>query len=190
MWPRAASVVYEEPKRLVRRGLAESTKLYTGRRASTVYSITDAGRAALAEWLAVPGGEPALAFEALLKVAFADHGSLDALRTNLAAIREYAERDLTASVQRMNEYAQTGGPFPERLPVIALAARFFIEQGLAIRRWLEWAEAATRDWTGVTADTGAQVPPDAFTSPTLTHPDPDQAPSDRPVMPDAPAVRP
>lgn len=44
MWPRAASVVYEEPKRLVRLGLAGSTKEYTGNRASTVYSITDAGR--------------------------------------------------------------------------------------------------------------------------------------------------
>jgi PadR family transcriptional regulator AphA len=165
MWPRAASVVYEEPKRLVRRGLAESTKQYTGKRASTLYSITDAGRDALAAWLAEPGDEPTLEFEALLKIAFADQGSLDALRTNLATIRDYAERDLAATMLRMNEYAQTGGPYPQRLPVIALAARFFLEQGAALRRWLEWAEAATRDWTGVTPDTGAHVPPDAFTPP-------------------------
>jgi PadR family transcriptional regulator, regulatory protein AphA len=166
MWARAASVVYEEPKRLVRRGMAESTREYTGRRPRTVYSITDAGREALAAWLAEPGSEPTVEFEALLKVAFADHGSIDALRANLAAIREYAERDHDASVQRMTEYAKTGGPYPDRLPVIALAARYFVEQGAAIRRWVAWAEAATRDWTGVTPATGAHVPHDAFTTPT------------------------
>jgi PadR family transcriptional regulator AphA len=165
MWPRAASVVYEEPKRLVRSGLATSTKEYTGKRARTVYSITDAGRDALTAWLAEPGDDPTLEFEALLKVAFADHGSIDALRTNLAAIRDYAERAQTETEQRIDEYATTGGPHPERLPVIALVARFYIEQGAAIRRWVDWAETATSDWTGVTPDTGAAVPPAAFTVP-------------------------
>ncbi len=164
MWPRAASVVYEEPKRLVRLGLAESTKRYTGKRASTVYSITDAGREALATWLAEPGGGPTIEFEALLKVAFADQGSIEALRTNLAAVREHVDREQARSDARMREYATTGGPHPDRLPVIALAARYFFEQEAALRRWVEWAEAATVEWTGVTPDTGAQVPPDAFTA--------------------------
>ena len=56
MWPRAESNVYAEPKRLVAAGLARSRKAATGRRARTLYSITDAGRAALREWLASPSG--------------------------------------------------------------------------------------------------------------------------------------
>jgi DNA-binding PadR family transcriptional regulator len=169
MWPRTASVVYEEPKRLLRRGLATSTKEYTGRRASTVYSITDAGRAALAAWLAEPGGDLTLEFEALLKVGFADQGSLDALRANLAAIRDHAERTRAESQQRFDEYARTGGPYPERLPVIALVARFYAEHEAAVRRWVDWAEAATSGWTGVTPGTGAHVPPAAFTVPDPEH---------------------
>lgn len=164
MWPRAESVVYEEPKRLVKQGLAASKKEYTGKRASTVYSITPEGRRALAEWLDEPGAPPSMEFEALLKVAFADHGSLEGLRTNLAAIREFAEEDMAFGHQRLREYAETGGPYPHRLPVIALAARYFHERSEAMLRWVEWAERAIEDWSGVTVDDGARVPDDAFDS--------------------------
>lgn len=164
MWPRAASVVYEEPKRLVRLGMAESRKEYTGKRASTVYSITDVGREALGSWLAEPGATPTVEFEALVKVAFADNGSLDALRTNLDAIRSHARLELEYAEKRRQEYAESGGPFPDRLPVIALAMRYFDEQNVALMRWVDWAEQAISDWQGVTTETGAVVPTDAFDS--------------------------
>jgi DNA-binding PadR family transcriptional regulator len=162
MWPRATSVVYEEPKRLVGWGLASAEQQYTGKRASTVYSITEAGRLALREWLAEPGGPPSVEHEAMLKTAFADHGSLEGLRANLATIRERAAAELAYSESRSAEYVETGGPFPERLPVIALVARYFAEQNRALLRWAEWAEQATESWTGVTPETGATVPPGAF----------------------------
>lgn len=165
MWPRVASVLYEEPKRLVRLGLAESWKEYSGKRASTMYAITDAGRDALAAWLDEPGAPPTTEFEALLKVAFADNGSLDALRTNLASIRHHAQSELDYSDARREEYAESGGPYPDRLPVIALAMRYYEEQNRALMRWVEWAEEATADWQGVTAETGAVVPSGAFEAP-------------------------
>ena len=161
MWPRAASVVYEEPKRLARLGLAEAATRYTGKRASTVYTITDDGRDALAAWLAEPGAGPTVEFEALVKVAFADHGTVEALRTNLAAIHAHAERELENVAARMREY-RDGGPFPDRLPVIALATRFYLELNEGIRRWADWAERATDEWSGVTPATGAEVPPGAL----------------------------
>lgn len=162
MWPRAASVVYEEPKRLRDLGLVVASTEYTGKRASTVYTITEEGRDALAAWLDEPGGERTIEYEALLKVAFADHGSIDGLRANLAAIRSEAESLRAEAIGRIEEYADTGGPFPDRLPVIALAMRLYLEEAEALRRWVEWAETATSDWTGVTPDTGAVIPPDAF----------------------------
>jgi len=165
MWPRAASVVYEEPKRLQQRGLADSERIYTGKRGSTVYSITEAGREALARWMETPGAALSMEYEALLKVAFADHGSLGALRDNLAAIRTQTDAEYAAAMARLQEYAETGGPYPDRLPVIALALRYFIEQALAMRRWIEWAESATSEWTGVTVDDGATIPGDAFLIP-------------------------
>jgi DNA-binding MarR family transcriptional regulator len=64
IWPRAVSRLYEEPKKLVAAGLASSRTEATGRRRSTVYSITPAGREALAAWLAEPGAGPLLECEA------------------------------------------------------------------------------------------------------------------------------
>jgi PadR family transcriptional regulator, regulatory protein AphA len=162
MWPRTASVVYEEPKRLVALGLATATPTATGKRASTTYGITAEGRRELRRWLDQPGGGPVTEFEGLLKVAFADHGSIDGLRAQLRAIREFAEADIADTERRFREYAETGGPFPDRLPVIALAAEQFRLRSEALLRWVEWAEDATRDWTGVSIDDGASVPPDAF----------------------------
>jgi PadR family transcriptional regulator, regulatory protein AphA len=162
MWPRAASVVYEEPKRLVALGLAKATATATGKRPSTTYGITAKGRRALRGWLEQPGAGPVAEFEGLLKVAFADHGSIEGLRAQLHAIREFAEADVADAERRFTEYAETGGPFPDRLPVIALAAEQFRLRSEALLRWVEWAENATSDWTGVTLDDGATVPPDAF----------------------------
>lgn len=42
-WPRAASMIYEEPKKLVSAGLAVSKTSFTGKRRSTVYEITGRG---------------------------------------------------------------------------------------------------------------------------------------------------
>jgi DNA-binding PadR family transcriptional regulator len=165
MWPRAASVVYEEPKRLVALGFATATATSTGKRASTTYGITAKGRRALGRWLKQPGAGPVTEFEGLLKVAFADHGSLDGLHANLGALRALAEADLADSERRFREYAETGGPFPDRLPIIALAAEYFRLQSEALLRWVDWAERATRDWRGVTVDSGALVPADAFRPP-------------------------
>jgi DNA-binding PadR family transcriptional regulator len=162
MWPRAASVVYEEPKRLVALGFATAKATSTGRRASTTYGITAKGRRALGRWLEQPGAGPVTEFEGLLKVGFADHGSLEGLHANLSALRARAEADIADSERRFREYAETGGPFPDRLPVIALVAEYFRLQSETLLRWVDWAERAAGDWRGVTVDSGARVPADAF----------------------------
>jgi DNA-binding PadR family transcriptional regulator len=165
MWPRAASVVYEEPKRLVALGLATAKPTHTGKRPSTTYGITAKGRRALRRWLEQPGAGPVTEFEGLLKVAFADHGSIEGLRTNLRAIRELAEADIADAHHRFKEYTETGGPFPDRLPIIALAAEHFRLQSEALLCWIDWAERATREWTGVTTESGARVPTGAIRPP-------------------------
>ena len=158
VWPRAESVIYEEPKRLVASRLATATVEHTGRRRSTVYAITDAGRRELREWLGVPGAPPTLEFEALLKVAFADQGALDSLRHNLAVIAAMADARAEYIAGRVEEYRQTGGPFPDRLPLTMLIARFHHEQAAAMQRWADWAQKKVESWDGVTRDTGARVP--------------------------------
>jgi PadR family transcriptional regulator, regulatory protein AphA len=158
VWPRAESVVYEEPKRLVASGHAIATVDHVGRRRSTTYAITAKGRRALRKWLAIPGAAPALEFEALLKVAFGDLGDLDGLQRNLAAIADMADARASYIADRIREYQDTGGPFPDRLPVITLVARFHEEQAAALQRWARWAAREVDGWTGVTPSTGAVEP--------------------------------
>ena len=92
VWPRAESKLFEEPKKLVEHGYAKAREEKIGRRPRTVYSITGAGRRALAAWLAEPGDGPALEFEGLVKLMFAEHGNrTDALHT-IARARAWASR--------------------------------------------------------------------------------------------------
>lgn len=161
-WPRAASVVYEEPKRLVERGLATARQEYTGRRPRTVYAITEAGRAALRRWFDEPAAGPVMEFEGLLKVAFSSLGERSQLLATLRAIVEDAERRHQMALAQAADYRDTGGPYPDRLPVIALSAKLLLEQTELVLRWARWAEQEVQSWSGVTPQTGASVPGDAF----------------------------
>jgi DNA-binding PadR family transcriptional regulator len=163
-WPRAASMIYEEPKKLASAGLAVAQVTFTGKRRSTVYEITDAGRAALRDWLDTPAAGMRMEFEAMIKVAFADAGDLTQFRAAVREIRADAEARLTEILHRSTEYATTGGPFPDRLPVAAITGKLLMGQHEAIIRWARWAEDALEEWTGVTPTTGATVPPHAFTA--------------------------
>lgn len=167
-WPRAQSVLYREAKNLVANDLAETERVYTGRRASTVYRITPEGQRALRSWLDRPGDGPVLQWEALVQVAFADHGDVDRLRRTLAAIGVEADRTLDDRNARGVEYLGDGGPFPDRLPVIALVAKYLIEHAALTSRWAAWAREATESWEGVTPGDGADVPDDAFRSTWVT----------------------
>src|SRR5258708_38722747 len=57
-----------------------------GRRPRTTYSITPAGREALSRWLGTDGAPPALEFEGMLRVLFADQGTIGQLRRSITAI--------------------------------------------------------------------------------------------------------
>src|ERR1700755_3459821 len=149
-WARAASVVYDEPRNLVTAGLATRQVTFTGTRRSTVYEITDAGRTALREWLDTPAVGMRLEFEAMLKVAFADAGDVTQLRAAVHELRADAEARLAEILDRSAEYATTGGPFPGRLPIVAITGQLLMGQYEAVIRWAQWAEDVIGEWSGVT----------------------------------------
>src|SRR6187431_658462 len=78
-WPRAERKLYDEPKRLVADGLALASAEATGKRPRTVYAITADGRSALRDWLDEPPAPRTTEFEGMVKVFFADAGTLDQL---------------------------------------------------------------------------------------------------------------
>jgi PadR family transcriptional regulator, regulatory protein AphA len=145
-WPRARSKLYEEPKKLVAAGLAEAAKGAHGRRPRTVYTITPAGRQALAEWLARESAEPSFESEHLLKVFYAGSGTTDDVRATLADLRAWVHQRTEHNVRVASSYVQGTGPFPERLPILVLTGRFLDDYLEMIDRWAAWATEIVATW--------------------------------------------
>jgi PadR family transcriptional regulator, regulatory protein AphA len=146
IWTAARSMVYEEPKRLVRLGLAQARTETAGRRTRTRYSITPAGRAALRGWLAEPGAPPALQFEGLLKVLLADTSQPDTLNASLAEAIKWADELQAVGRLIVAGYAAGNGLFQERAQLVALAHAFLWDYAELVRRWATWAQQ--QDTTG------------------------------------------
>ncbi|HET7822494.1 MAG TPA: PadR family transcriptional regulator [Ornithinibacter sp.] len=150
-WPRAERKLYDEPKRLADDGLATATREHTGKRGRTVYTITEAGRAALRDWLGEPFAPPTTEFEGMVKVFFSDAGS----RPQLLATIERIEAQATERVDEIAGLAATRPPaFPEREHLSAIGLRLFREQEEATARWARWAREQVEQWPDTT-DPGA-----------------------------------
>jgi PadR family transcriptional regulator AphA len=153
-WPRAERTLYDEPKALVAAGLATSREEHTGNRRRTVYAITAAGRRALRRWLDQPPAPPALEFEAMVKVFFADGGSLEQLRATLDTVEANAQQR-AATLRAMIEASRTGPyEFTRRLPINALALRFQLDHEALQARWARWAKRQIATWRSPTDAAG------------------------------------
>lgn len=149
-WPRAERRLYDEPKVLAARGLAEARVGYTGQRRRTVYEITDAGRDALREWLSQPTSARSVEFEAMLKIFFADAGSRDQLLEVLAGIEHEAADRLRTLRAQMQGALTAGSAFPRRWHLQALGLQAYVEQETVMLRWARWARAAVEGWPSST----------------------------------------
>jgi DNA-binding PadR family transcriptional regulator len=145
-WPRARSKLFEEPKKLVEHGLAEASEESVGKRPRTVYTITPAGRRALASWLGTPSNGMALESEHLVKLFFADHGSTEDALATVGAARAWAREQLQEFATVSGDYLEGRGPFPEREAVNVVGARFLVDLYASVVEWADWAEAAMSEW--------------------------------------------
>jgi PadR family transcriptional regulator AphA len=153
VWPRAVSAIYEEPKVLVAHGLATASSEPTGRRPRTVYSITRAGKAALTEWLAQASAPPQFESEAVLRASFPEATDVETTVATLSALADDAQRLLEQVHAQTSGYlAPDHGPFPARLHVIALDARFVGEYAAMLKRWATWAVREVEGWPSTTPD--------------------------------------
>ena len=148
-WPRAESGIYREMKRLVAAGLADATEEHVGRRARTRYAITDAGRAALADWLAQPRSDGFLESEGLVRLLFADHGTKKELTTLLATMVADAQGRADHTAGLVREYLAGGGPFPRRAHINILVAKFLIDFGAMVEDWAAWSATVIEAWDDV-----------------------------------------
>ena len=145
-WPKSERLLYAEPKKLVEHGLATALEEPIGERKRTVYTITEEGRAALSAWLTTTPSPPVLEAEALLRLLFAENGSVDDL---VAALDEMATdaSELYEQVVAINTgYLDGQHPFPERTHLSVLFATFQIELFDLIVRWVDFAKAEIATW--------------------------------------------
>lgn len=146
IWPRAQSKLYEEPKKLVEHGLARARPETVGRRARTVYSITDRGRRALATWHHEPGQGPVLEFEQLLKVIFAENGTKADALVQLAAARDWAVERNKENLEAAQAYSTGVGPFQHRVAQNMLGGAFLTDFYAMVARWADWATCVVEGW--------------------------------------------
>ncbi len=109
-WAASYGQIYPELKRLAGRGLIEGSDHSQGERPRTVYSITDAGREALSTWMS--SGEQAheLRDEALLKLFFSGHASIEELIGVLETKRE-EHLDALQRFREIEPFAASSGDF-------------------------------------------------------------------------------
>jgi DNA-binding PadR family transcriptional regulator len=157
-WPRAASKLYEEPKKLVAHGLVRASRQSRGRRTRTVYTINAKGRRWLAAWHATPPAGPVLESESLVRVFFAEHGTKRDLEATLVATREWALAHAAINISVARGYTNGEAPFPDRLAHTLLVGRFLADFEDLIIAWTDWALTVAKYWPddirGAVADPG------------------------------------
>ena len=153
MQPASERNLYAEPKRLAAAGLVRMRRQTVGRRSRTIYEITPAGRDALRRQLATPPAPPQLEFEALQRLVFADQGSKQDLLAALDTTSEQVQQLLDDGMQQVRGYQADGGPFPHRLHLILLFARFYTDFLLLLRDWVALARREVASWP-TTSDLG------------------------------------
>jgi DNA-binding PadR family transcriptional regulator len=156
-WPRAESRIYDEVKQLVEPGLATAHQEQTGERARTIYAITDAGKALVAQWLATPPKATALECEPLLRIFLADLGTREQLQVALDQVRADAEAILTAGREVGPEYLAGAAPFQDQLHARALVFDFLWSHATMLRDWADRAEEQIARWDHLTPDERAEA---------------------------------
>jgi len=136
-WSFPHSQLYAEPARLTELGLLHEEREERGRR-RRVYSITDAGRNALEEWLRRPTSEPPqMRDTGLLKLFFGD--ALE--RAEIVALAQAEER---SHRERLAVYEQLDATVPEEAALVF--PRATLQAGLRCER------AFVEFWAAVAAD--------------------------------------
>ncbi|BAN00969.1 PadR family transcriptional regulator [Ilumatobacter coccineus] len=145
-WPKSERLLYAEPKKLVAHGLASAHQDSVGQRNRTMYTITDDGRTALGAWMGTVPQPPVFEAEALVRLLFAENGSVDDLAAALDQMAADAA-EMREQVATINAgYLDGQHPFPQRTHLSVLFATFQLELFDLIVRWVDFAKAEIAGW--------------------------------------------
>jgi DNA-binding PadR family transcriptional regulator len=147
-WPLSQAHLYSEPKRLAAAGLVRVKRVPAGPlRTRQEFHITPKGRRALARWMATPPGAPELNHELMLRVGFADNGTVADLHAALDAAESKLAQLYADGIEQVEGYLADGGPFPERMHLIALASDFNARFLELCHDWIDDVRAEATEWS-------------------------------------------
>jgi len=158
-WPRAESVIYAEVKALVREQLAEAREepaVDGSARTRAVYTITPAGRRALADYLAGSSTTFTLSFEPLLRVHLARYGSKDDLRRAIGEARGWAEGILSDARDVATEFVEGRHALQGEAHVRGVLFDALRGIAVAVLLWSRRAEREVAQWPSVRGDDDAK----------------------------------
>lgn len=136
-WTAPESQYYAEPKRLAGAGYLEAAKQPGRTHARTHYTLTDAGREAIAEWLATPMRFARIQNEAVVRLLgseYADRGVLLASLTSL-------EAEVDELAQALAVTAEREAQLPRRARALAINRRLAERILEAHREWIDAVRA-------------------------------------------------
>ena len=148
-WPRAESAVYVELRKLHKAGLATTRVERSGRRETTIYSITGRGRKELKSWLdQAPRRGVQLESEGMLQIfSAASLGPApETIGAGIAAIEEDATELIERSLSVGGEYLEGTAPFQHQLRWRVFSHVFIAQYGLMLDQWCRWARAELDRW--------------------------------------------
>jgi DNA-binding PadR family transcriptional regulator len=138
-WDAAPSQWYAEPKRLAQLGLLAAEKAPGQTRERTHYTLTDAGRDAIAAWARTPAALPRMQHESVVRLLAADIVDPAAVLEGLAAM----EADLAAALDGIRAGQENLAALrPERAALLAVNHRYAAALLELQRAWLRDAERA------------------------------------------------
>jgi PadR family transcriptional regulator AphA len=135
-WTAQQSHVYPELNRLAGEGLIEIAD--EGPRGRRTYALTDAGRAALHEWLLLPAKPRAVRDEQRVRMMLLSALTPDEAREQVRAPLAEAEQE-AAELREMAAAADAGTHPRGRLRFGRLALEMGVLQADAQQRWARWA---------------------------------------------------
>jgi PadR family transcriptional regulator, regulatory protein AphA len=132
-WTTSESHYYAEPKRLAKLGFLHARKEPGRTRPRTHYELTDAGRRALTQWLAVPAAMPRIQHEGIVKLLAADFADDATIQTSLAALRSEIEH----AYRNLEEMERRAPSVPHRARYLRLINDYGRRSLDAQRDWLD-----------------------------------------------------
>ena len=159
-WTTSESHFYAEPKRLAKLGYLKARKEAGRTRPRTQYELTDTGRRALSQWLALPAAMPRIQHEGIVKLLAADFSDDATIQASLASLRGELER----AYKNLDEMERRAPSVPHRARYLKLINDYGRRSLDAQRAWLDAVQreldrpaqpttssAATSDRRGETA---------------------------------------